>query len=259
MARNVQAELEHEADKKGLSGERRASYIGGAWQRITQSAERRDAWRHSEEYRLLAATIGPVEGLRQPKNDPDRVYFRQGAKWYALPAKEYQALIKAAREEERERQKAAREYERGRKVYERELARAEKSEARERQLKEKRDQAEAAAQQRAVRAVERAEYQDVLNIIRRAGGIRRVRSAATGRERDKSEYDTLPRSVRQRRVLGFATARDRGLTLDEAATEVHQHMPWLKLETPDALIEFFGRHRDLDASRRYRGGLSLAA
>src|SRR5260221_1959878 len=103
--------------------------------------------------------------------------------------------------------------------------------------RERREAQEAETEQRQLRTFERAQYADVLAIIRHGGGIKRSISAASGQEYDKSEVASLPASVRAR------AGAYRGLTLDESASEVADQVPWLGVETPRDLLDYFERQR----------------
>jgi hypothetical protein len=205
MARNVEAQLEAEADRKGLEGEARRQYIGGAWNRIRAGERRRAWWRHTDEYQALGALVGTIDDMRTAEGRPDRVYIRQQGTWYELPHEEYDYLVREGRAllkmERKARQREAREAE---------------------------------AQRRALQAVRRAEYAEVLTILRGAGGIRLERSRVTGAARDRGEYERLPATVRHRAGL---------LTLDTAATAIDQHMPWLQIRTGDDLVQYFEQMR----------------
>ena len=75
MARTLQGRLEEEADKKGLEGERRKQYIGGAWNRI-KGKDERSRWRQSQESALLVRHFGTIHDLRESK-DGRSIVFRQ--------------------------------------------------------------------------------------------------------------------------------------------------------------------------------------
>ena len=225
MARNVQAHLEAEADKKGLTGDQRKAYIGGAWARIKhhEGGRSREWWRDSREYAALSALVGPVEEIKTVKGKRDTVYFRQGDEWYELPQAEYFRLSHEGRALLREQEREARDEKR-----------RERSAEREREY-----------QQKQLEGLERAQYREVLDILRERGGVKPSVSRQSGKERDASEYRMLPSSVRNTRGR---------LTMDEAATEINQHMPWLHLDTPDDLVQFFertGTKRREDQARKY--------
>lgn len=267
MARNLQAKLEAEADKKGLTGERRKAYIGGAWQRI-RGVHERSRFRDSEEQKHLSRYFGTVHEVREHKTRGS-VIIRQGKEYYELPRGEYQRLIAAGREayvhdsktvrqiereDAREKRKTDRELarikhaqERARArnerraiaLYERELA-AEKREAqREERKREKQKAAYEAAQERDIARFEREQDADVRAIIRQGGGIRPTYDQATRRMRDAGEYRALPASVKSKRGR---------LTMDDAAREINDQMPWLHIETPQDLQDYFAGRTE----RRYQ-------
>lgn len=251
MARNIQPQLEAEATHKGLTGEERARYIGGAWQHIREGTPHRN----EADRRHLSRAVGEVHEIRHVRQRHS-VAFRQGEKWYELPRREFHELVSAGREEEERARRAAAEYERGRRVYERELARGtreeerqRKREAREGELRGKREAREREAMQRQLTAVRRAAAADVARIIRERGGIRATFDKTTGRQRDRGEYATLPARLRASTRQGAHDAL-RGLSLDDAAREVHTHMPWLGIEGPRELLDY------LDNTRTHRGAFT---
>jgi hypothetical protein len=130
-----------------------------------------------------------------------------------------QALIKREREQDARRKLAEQE------KREREARR----EARSRQIAEQ--QAE-----RELQRFERVQYSDVVSILKRSGGIRPFKKATdTGKGYMRDEYQALPSTVKS------ASGR---LDMDEAAAAVHEEIPWLKIETPDDLVQYFERRRD---------------
>jgi hypothetical protein len=250
MARDLQAKFEESADKKGLEGEERERYIGGAWQRV-RSPEHRSYWRYSRDQQLLERHFGRISSVHEVEGKPGEIAFKQDGRTYHMGKAEYHGLAMAALEDERREQltekQRAREDAREAREIERLLRKAHKEnreserqrlEAEAAQKKrERREAQEADSEQRQLRAFERVQYADVLAIIRQGGGIKRSISSSTGREYDRGEYETLPRSVRAK-----AESR-RGLTLDEAASAVNDQMPHLGVETPRDLLDFFDRAR----------------
>jgi len=250
MARDLQAKFEESADKKGLEGEERERYIGGAWQRV-RSPEHRSYWRYSRDQQLLERHFGRISSVHEVEGKPGEIAFKQDGRTYHMGKAEYHELAMAALEDERrekltEKQRA-RENAREAREIERLLRKAHKenreserqrleAEAAEKK-RERREAQEVETEQRQLRAFERAQYSDVLTIIRHGGGIKRSISGATGKQYDKGEYETLPRSVRAKE-----NSR-RSLTLDEAASEVSDQMPWLEIETPRDLLDYFDRAR----------------
>lgn len=174
MARNLQAKLEAEADAKGLEGEERQRYIGGAWQHI-RGKEQRSAFRQSDEAKHLSRYFGTVHEVREHKKR-GTVILRQGREHYELPRGEYERLVKAGREayvldheanrrilaaDRREREETARqlaqvrrERERAQARYEREQQRAE---AAQRRAQARHDKAAAQAAARAQAKAQREE------------------------------------------------------------------------------------------------------
>lgn len=258
MARELQAKLEDDADRKGLSGEERQRYIGGAWNRI-KGREARSRWRYSDDAQRLARFYGPIHDLRELRGRPGEIAFRQGATWYHLPREEYHALNLAAleaerheglstRQREREEARETRDTERQLRTLradrraadqaERERATLRAQEERTAQRSERAEAAERDAQRRQARLFERTQYSDVLAIIRQGGGIR-PSVTQQGAEYEGSEYRALPSHVRR---------RSGRLTMDDAARNINAQMPWLGIETPSDLQEFFSRQTE----RRYR-------
>lgn len=249
MTRNVQAELEHEADKKGLSGERRAAYIGGAWQHIKHPKDTRRAWwRSGDDEQALAAVFGPIEDVHTPRARRDKVVFRQNGQYFELPEGEYRQLVKAGRAELKQRAREEKAEQKRRAFEEKEAKRIHKLEELDRIRDERRAQAaeraaerEAKRQERISRQIEEAEYRDVLSILRRAGGVKRYAKDSAGREAERGEYNMLPEHVRHRRSRIGQDAG--GVSMDEAAQIVTQHIPWLKIETGADLVSFFDRRQ----------------
>lgn len=246
VARNIQSELEAAADKKGLSGDARKAYIGGAWQNITHGRERRTLFRSSSEHTYLSSVVGTVHDVRRPKSRPGKVVFRQGKKWYELPNAEFSRLVRAGkqihREEEKEQKAIARYY----KALEQEKA----QEDRQQKRAARQAESEKRQQERMVREMERAEHSEVLSLIREAGGIRRYTRLSNGKEPEQGEYNTLPTHVRARVRRGAWDKR--GLTMDEVAMKVGEHMPWLRLETGSDVVAYFDRHRETSNVRKLR-------
>jgi hypothetical protein len=256
MARDLQRKLEDDADKKGLHGEARERYIGGAWNRI-RGVEHRSRWRYSEDSRLLERFYGPIHDFRELRGRPGEIAFRQGQTWYHLPAREYDSLVlaaaDAARRERLTEKQREREDARERRQIERQLrrVRAEQREAervrlhaeREQREAERQEAATAELQQRELREFERQQYRDVLGIIRARGGIRRSYGAMSGQEYDRGEYKIVPRSIRAK----ARSRRGEGLSLDDVAREVSDQIPWLEIDTPRDLLDYFERQRE----RRY--------
>lgn len=241
MARNLQTQLEAEAERKGLHGEHKTAWIGGAWHAITNGG----AIGSEDERKHLAAVVGAVHDVR--KGHRGAVVFRQGEKWYELPRGEWRNLVRAGREIAREEQKEQRAIA----AYEKALAREKDKEKRDQARAVRHAEAEAKAQQRIVRETERAEHAEVLRLIREAGGIRRYSKAShNGKEAERGEYNMLPHHVRARVRRGAWDSA--GITMDEAAMKLAHHMPWLRLETGSDLVDYFGRHRDTANVRKLR-------
>lgn len=309
MARDLEAKLEHEADAKGLTGEEKQRYIGGAWRNIRER-EHRSQWRDTEEYRHLSRYFGTVHDVREHATRGS-VTIRQGRQWYELPKGEYTRLIHAAREayvhdnatnkrildaDERERRQIQRQIEQTRReraqaqqrlereqaraeaarqraqarqdkaaaraaaeaearakreearaiaFYERELAAEKRHEEREARTRARQEQAYQEAQERDIRRFQREQDADVRAIIRRGGGIKPAYDQ-NGKMRDAGEYKALPASVRSK------TGR---LTMDDAARNINAEMPWLGIETPRDLQDYFSTAED----RQHRRAAELAA
>ncbi len=235
MARALQGHLEEEADRKGLSGEAKRQYVGGAWNRI-KGREQRSRWRHSQESELLGRHFGTVHEMREYRDPRRGVVFRQGQTWYHLPRQEYHALVDAAERDERDTQQAQALIERERAKDARSKATEQQKQEREARRQERAQQATEQQAQRDVQRFERVQYGEVVNILKRSGGIRPFKKlAATGKGHMRGEYEALPSTVR--------SSRGR-LDMDEAAAAIHEEIPWLKIDTPDDLVQFFERHRD---------------
>lgn len=228
MARELQAQFEHEANEKHLEGQAREDYIGGAWHRVKNHNRTGPWWESKVDQDRLEKVVGHIDEIVYPKGR-DSVVIRQGESHYELPVSEYFALVRAGKEmEDDERREARRER--------RELRAAERDKIH---------------QLRMVRTVERIEYGDVVHIIQRAGGIKAHKTVAGERDKaERGELELLPRSVMARTTTLHKSGK-LGLTLDEAATAVAQHMPWLNIDTPNDLVDFFERHADKRARDIY--------
>ncbi len=216
-----------------------------------RSPEHRSYWRYSRDQQLLERHFGRISSVHEVEGKPGEIAFKQDGRTYHMGKAEYHELAMAALEDERREQltEKQRAREDAREAHEIEKllrkAHAENRASEKRRLeaeaaetkRERREAQEAESEQRALRAFERAQYADVLAIIRHGGGIKRSISAATGQEYDRGEYETLPRSVRAK-----AESR-RGLTLDDAVREVNDQVPWIEIETPRDLLDFFDRAR----------------
>ena len=244
MARSLQGHLEDEADRKGLTGDARKQYIGGAWNRI-KGKEERSRWRHSQESALLARHFGTIHEMREYRDPRRGVVFRQGQKWYHLPKAEYRNLVYYAEQDERETQAAQA-------LIARERAKDERRKLAEQQKQEREAKRQARArqiaqeqEQRAVQRFEREQYRDVVSILKRSGGIRPFTTeGARGKRYMTGEYQSLPSMVRSHRGR---------LDMDQAAEAIREEMPWLQIDTSDDLVQFFERHRDY---RRHHGRLA---
>ena len=209
MARRLQAQFEAEAERKGLSGDAKRAYVGGAWQRVEHPERRqREWWRDEQEVARIGRFFGDIEDVMTLRGRRDHVQFKQHGHWFEVPASEYFYLMSQARELEREERREGKNDERLRRL-----------------------------QQKQLHAMHRAEYHDVVSIIRSAGGVK-LRSTAQGHVYDKGEYDRLPSTVKASRKS------ERGLTPDQAREAVAQHMPWLKLDTVDDFYQYFEGVRD---------------
>lgn len=240
MARSVERAINAEADRKGLTGTRREHYIGGAWDRVRHGAERRDAFRRSDDAQALAALGMNVQAVRSPRSKRGAVYFQESGKWYELPNSEYRGLVKEGRAALKEQRREREEYERGRRIYERELARMTREDAREARREQQR-QAQLARsrdqEDRLYRRMKRAEHAEVLHRIKELGGIKR-QVTQSGVESERGEYEQLPKHVRHTR-----SSRREGVTADEAAAVLHEDMPWLFTDsTSRVLYDYFEGH-----------------
>jgi hypothetical protein len=244
MSRSLQGHLEEEADRKGLTGEAKKQYVGGAWNRI-RGKDERSRWRHSRESELLSKHFGTIHEMREYKDPRQGVVFRQGGTWYHMPRAEYHTLVDAAERDERDKEWAQA-------LIQREREQDARRKATEQQKQEREAQRQARAQrlaeeqaQRELQRFERVQYGEVVSILKRSGGIQPFKKlAATGKGYMRDEYEALPSTVR--------SAKGR-LDMDEAAAAIHEEIPWLKIETPDDLVQYFERHRDY---RRHHGRLA---
>ena len=83
---------------------------------------------------------------------------------------------------------------------------------------------------------ERVQCSEVVSILKRSGGVRPFKKlAATGKGHMRGEYEAFPSTVR--------SSRER-LDMDEATAAIHEEIPWLGIETPDDLVQYFERHRE---------------
>lgn len=144
--------------------------------------------------------------------------------WFSMDQREYAQLVRAGRS--------------GRLAEERAKRNAPKNEARYR-----------AAQEKQQAAIERAELREVRHIIKRAGGIR-PSVTHSGVKHDMGEYRNLPSDLRR---------KNGGLTMDQAREAVAQHMPWLNLDTPDDLVQYFERAEDRRNNRAYAAKFNRAS
>jgi|SRR5579883_2939169 hypothetical protein len=176
----------------------------------------------TEEHAALAALFGdPIEAAHEHPDHKNMVRFKHKGKWYELPRSEFRRLV-----------------EEGKKL-QREQAREEKRQARNLQREERYKR----AQDRQLAAVRRAEYQGVVRLIRENHGIHPNRALSNGKIPELEEWQGLPLSVKTR-------DRRRGLSLDEMATEVRAHFPWLKINNGDDLAEYLKREAHYQREKR---------
>jgi hypothetical protein len=242
MARHLRRSLEAEADRKGLTGAEKEAYVGGAYQRITHGGERREWWQGHEDRKHLSKLVGEVHELHYSKARPNVVVFRQGRSFYELPLDEYHGLVKEGRRLTREDEKAQKAEARHRRkedaairLYQRELDREQKAEAVRLARAERAEKRAQEASQAALRAVHRAEYREVVAILKASGGVRVEKSSHSGEKHEASEYARLPSTIRNSRGR---------LTPDYAREAIMEHMPWLKLDTPADFFDYFDRERE---------------
>ena len=249
MAHNVARRIEEEADRKGLEGERRKQYIGGAWDRVLHGEQRRTAERERPDYKALQALGMAVSEIRYPKSTGKLrhkghvVHFRSGKSWYELPEQEYNRLVREGKRAQRDDQRRQAEYAKGEKVFARDLARLEKEEERERRRAERAERHKLSAQQaeeQTYRRLKRAEYRAVLHYIQQQGGIIRGKVQANGRDVERGEYNALPGNVKRNKLRQGRG----GLQVDVMAQQLNEHMPWLFPEgTSREVYDFFDKHR----------------
>lgn len=180
----------------------------------------------SDDQRRLARVVGPVEGAHSHPEHRGVIAFKQRGKWYEMPRSEFRRLVQVGREQEqhdrREASRRARE--------EREIARFREAEAKEQrraELEQRREERRREQEQAHLRAVSRAERAEVVKLLRGYG----VRLED---QRDRGEYALLPAEVRRKQGR---------YTMDTAREQVAINMPWLKMDTPDDLVQFFERSR----------------
>ena len=140
-----------------------------------------------------------------------------------------------------ERSADERETQQAQALIERERAKDARSKATAQQKQEakRQERARQAAEEQAQRDVqrfERVQYGEVVNILKRSGAFRPFKTlAATGKGHMRGEYEALPSTVRSNKGR---------LDMDEAAAAIREEMPWLNIQMPDDLVQFFERHRD---------------
>jgi ribosomal protein L13E len=189
----------------------------------------------------LSRAVGEVKGAHIHPSHKHVVAFKQKGKWYELPASEFRALIRAGHEDlklDKQEQKRRAAEEKAIAEYYAAVALEEKREAKRAELATRQQERERDRQERLVRQVQRAERAEVVKIIKGGGGITYGVSKATGKTYDHGEWLTLPADVRR---------KNGRLTLDGAAEQINAEMPWLGIETPNDLLDYFDK---IDNTRR---------
>jgi hypothetical protein len=183
----------------------------------------------------LARVVGQVENAHAHPDHRGVVAFKQRGKWYEMPGAEFRRLVGVGRDQEafdrRETAHKAREA--------REIAKfrgLEEKERRGAEIAQRREERNREREQAHMRAVSRAERSEVVKLLREFGGVR-----LEGKQ-DRGEYALLPAEVRR---------KEGRYTIDTAREHVMENMPWLNLNTPDDLVQFFERSRTKTARERY--------
>lgn len=215
-----------------------------------RTRRRRHEWVRSEDFGHLSRIVGDVTDVHTHDTHPHSVMVRRAKKWYEIPKKEYHGLIKAGRDiardearsrKQREAEDRAEAARKERESRRRDKALATEAEAheraeRQREQAERRQEREREQQDRQVRAIARAEYNEVARLVKSLGGIRASYDKHTGKSHDRAEIDTsVPSSLHAR--------SGKGLTIDRIRESVHEDFPWLNLETPNDLLDFFDKAR----------------
>ena len=208
-----------------------------------RTRRRSRAFQGTSEAEALRRSVGDFEGYHthRTKSGARRHLVKIGGHWFSMPEHEYRGLVTAGRAdlraEKRDKRQAARDALLAPRRREREARRAE----RHRQEQEK-----------LARRVQRAEHSEVLRVIRANGGIKRNSGGYL-----HGEYEAIPKHARARAARGVE--RERGVTMDQAAELVHEHMPWLRIETPRDLLDYFDRVGDVRMARAAQRKASAAA
>jgi hypothetical protein len=171
---------------------------------------------------------------------PNVIAFKQANRWYELPRAEFNRLVRVGRDIERDEEREARQRQRE----EARAARAQETEQKREARIQRQDERYREMQRRQIRAMDRAERAEVVKIIKSSGGIRLPEHFTyTGKSREgKGEYDLLPSDVRR---------KNGHYTMDTAAAAINEEMPWLHIESPGDLLQYFERSRLKTIRERY--------
>lgn len=195
---------------------------------------RRRGQRHAaaEEGRLLQHATGKVSALHYHRTARGgRYVFRQGGQYYSLTPDEYRNYVEYGMSVEQAKRSHKDRLER---IEQRHLR------EQERNPHYKRSQARyRAEQEKAARRMDKEERRQVRSML--GGGIKRYRHHDTrGRETEKEEYDRgIPAYFRAKK------GERRGYTMDEAAEQLKDNMPWLGIRDANDLREYltYGRRK----------------
>lgn len=199
----------------------------------------------SNEHRWISRAVGPVEHAHEHPDHRGLVAFKQQGKWYELPRREFRELVAAGREEERREQaekKAAAHEARWQAQFEKLEADDAKREAKKAATAARQQERHERQQRALVRSVARAERAEVVKLLKELGGVRVERSRVTGKARDRGEVALLPADVRR---------KDGRITLDGAREAISTHMPWLNIDTPNDVVQFFEKARVKTMREKY--------
>lgn len=167
----------------------------------------------------MRRVVGEIEAAHE-HGHAGTVAFKQRGRWYEMPKREWRELVRAGRGELAEERRAARSARRA------ELVRA--------------------AEERMVRAVARAEHADVVRIIKGQGYIRPLSThSGAYKHGDRAEVRSLP---------SYLVRNEGRITLDQAAEYINENMPWLNMEGPNDVLDYFER-----AGIAKRGGFAHRA
>lgn len=184
---------------------REAALLG--WRRRHGAA----GYRSDEEVAAFSAFAGhKVERAHTHPSHSGLVRFKYKSKWYELPTREWNNLVKEGK-------------------------RTQRANAREESYQR--------AQERQLRNARAAEYKNVVRRIRQIGGIRPNRALSNGKIPELEEWQDLPRAVKTRDTR-------RGFALDDIAPAIAEEFPWLRVERGDDLAAYLQREARAQRNRK---------